>query len=380
MPTCSSRHFRVILVTLAGAALCACGSTAAPTAGPIPQAARVADVAAAAVNPITVSPLPGTPDASPTTQISFLGGDGTTVSDVRVVGAQSGTHSGKIEAYSTGTGESFIPASAFTPGEKVSVTAHVTQGGRSSTARTSFTIGFEVAADQAQFPNHPGSTADVQHYLSAPQITPSTVRVTTPAGAGATPGDFFLAPYQGTGRPGEMIVDQSGNLIWFHGLPPNDDVSNFAVQRYRGKPVLTWWQGRILQLGFGQGEDEIYNTSYQPIAHVFAGNGYRADLHQFTLTPQGTAWIDAFDPVQLDLTSMGGLSHEAVNDSIVQEIDVHTGLVMWEWHALGHIALADSYAPIPHTTNWDYVHVNSIARGRATTSCSRRAAPGRSTT
>ena len=53
-----------------------------------------------------------------------------------------------------------------------------------------------------------------------------------------------------------------------------------------------------------------------------------------------------------------------VNDSIVQEIDVKTGLVMWEWHALGHIPLRDSYAPMPHTSvNWDYVHVNSIDPG-----------------
>ena len=128
--------------------------------------------------------------------------------------------------------------------------------------------------------------------------------------------------------------------------------------------MLTWWQGRVLQLGFGQGVDEIYNTSYQPVARVIAGNGYRADLHEFLLTPQGTAWIDAFDPVELDLSSIGGSAHAVVNDCVVQEIDVKTGLVMWEWHALGHIPLRDSYAPMPHTTiNWDYVHVNSVDPG-----------------
>ena len=72
--------------------------------------------------------------------------------------------------------------------------------------------------------------------------------------------------------------------------------------------MLTWWQGRVLQLGFGQGEDEIYNTSYQPVARVLAGNGYRADLHEFLLTPQGTAWIDAFDPVDVNLARDGRLA------------------------------------------------------------------------
>ncbi len=68
---------------------------------------------AAASNPVTVSPLPGTADASPATQISFLGAAGTQVSDVSVVGSRSGAHTGRLQAYSTGTGESFLPAHPF---------------------------------------------------------------------------------------------------------------------------------------------------------------------------------------------------------------------------------------------------------------------------
>ncbi len=350
------------VAALAAIAVSACG--AAATVGTPPKSVHAADVAAAAVNPITVSPLPGTPDASPSTQISFLGGSGTTVSAVSVVGSSSGRHSGKLEGYSTGTGASFVPDKPFVSGERVSVSARVKQGTGTATVRTSFTVAFQAPVPQAEFPINPGLAADVQHYLSAPSITPSTVRVTTAARPGAMAGDFFLAPYQGSGTPGEMIVDQSGNLIWFHPAPADDAATNFEPQTYDGQTVLTWWQGRILKLGFGQGEDEIYSTTYQPLATVAAGNGYEADLHQFLITPQGTAWIDAFDPVEMNLASMGGSAHAVVNDSIVQEIDIKTGLVMWEWHAFGHIPLRDSYAPIPHTSlNWDYVHVNSIDPG-----------------
>ena len=37
---------------------------------------------------------------------------------------------------------------------------------------------------------------------------------------------------------------------------------------------------------------------------------------------------------------------------------------MWEWHALGHIPLADSKNPAPDSSYpWDYVHVNSVEPG-----------------
>ena len=60
-----------------------------------------------------------------------------------------------------------------------------------------------------------------------------------------------------------MIAEQDGALVWFHPLPAGDESTNFQVQQLEGKPVLTWWQGRILEVGFGQGEDVIYNTSYK---------------------------------------------------------------------------------------------------------------------
>jgi hypothetical protein len=356
-----SRVVYTAATVAAALALAGCGE--APAAN-LPTSVPAANTAAAAANAITVSPFPGTSDASPSTQISFLGGAGTTVSDVTVTGSRSGSHSGRLEAYSTGTGESFLPRHQFVAGETVKVSAHVTGGAASGdTVSTTFTIAYQAPIAQAQFPLKAGNPADVQHYLSAPGLTPSVVRITTPAQPAASPGDLFLAPYQGRGTAGPMIADQAGSLIWFHPLPAADSATNFRPQTYDGQTVLTWWQGRVLQLGFGQGEDEIYSTSYRPLAVVRAGNGYRADLHEFLVTPQGTAWIDAFDPVRLNLTRIGGLADAYVNDSIVEEIDIKTGLVMWEWHAFGHIPLSDSYSPVPHTNNWDYVHINSIDPG-----------------
>jgi hypothetical protein len=347
-------------------ALCACGSSSSASPASASHTVLTADppAHASASGPIAVSPQPGTPDASPSTQISFLGPAGTHVSDVRVVGSHSGAHAGVLRAYSTGTGESFLPAHAFATGERVTVSAKVSVGASTYTTSTNFTVAHQVAVSQKEFPLNAGNSSEVQHYSSAPTLTPSAVRITTPAKSGASPGDLFLAPYQGSGTPGPMITDQRGNLIWFHPLPAGESSTSLKLQQYEGKSVLTWWQGRILEVGFGQGEDVIYNTSYQKVAAVRAGNGYDADLHEFRLTPEGTAWIDIFDPIDMNLSSYGGRSDGVLTDSVVEEVDVKTGLVMWQWHALGHIPISESHNPAPKASYpWDYVHINSISPG-----------------
>src|SRR5262249_34172998 len=263
-------------------------------------------VAAAKANPVAVSPLPGSADASPNTQISFLGAHGTKVLAVSVAGSRSGDHHGGLRAYSTGTGESFLPSRTFRAGERVRVRARVQSGGSTRIATTTFTIARQASVSQSEFPNNQGNPRAVQHYRSAPPLTPSALRVTTASKPGASPGYLFLAPYQGAGTPGPMIVDQQGQLVWFHPLAAHQVATRFGVQQYLGNPVLGWGRGRVLGVGWGRGEDVIYDSSYRPLATVRAGTGHYADLHEIRLTPQGTAWIDIFDPIRMNLSSVHG--------------------------------------------------------------------------
>jgi hypothetical protein len=359
----SNRIGYIVLVIAAAAcvlAIAACGASSSASSAGI---ASEDSARAAAANPVAVSPQPGTPDASPSTQISFLGPAGTRVGSVNAVGSRSGRHAGVVRAYSTGTGESFIPSHPFRSGERVTVTASVASGGSSATARTTFTIAHQATVSQQEFPTNPGDARAIQHYSSAPTLTPSSVRVTTAARPGITPGYFFLAPYQGKGTAGPMIVDNAGNLVWFHPLRAGLAATNFGVQQYQGKPVLVWWQGRILRVGFGQGEDVLYDGSYRQVGRVRAGNGYKADLHEIRITPEGTAWVDVFDPIHMNLSSVRGPAKGILTDSVVQEIDIKTGLVMWEWHTLGHIPVRESHNPVPHSYPWDYAHLNSADPG-----------------
>jgi Arylsulfotransferase (ASST) len=50
-----------------------------------------------------------------------------------------------------------------------------------------------------------------------------------------------------------------------------------------------------------------------------------------------------------------------VYDQIVQEVDIKTGAVLFEWHSLGAIGLSESHQPLPKGSKvYDPVHINSI--------------------
>ena len=157
--------------------------------------------------------------------------------------------------------------------------------------------------------------------------------------AQATQGDIFVAPYNGPGASGPMIFDEEGNLVWFDPLPAQTYATNLQVQQYGPEQVLTWWQGRITTQGFGQGEEVIDNGSYHEVGTVHAGNGFRADLHEFHITARGTALLTVFEPDECNLSAVGGPRHAAVTDAAYQEIDLATGLVRREWTSLDHIPL-----------------------------------------
>jgi hypothetical protein len=160
-----------------------------------------------------------------------------------------------------------------------------------------------------------------------------------------------------------MILDESGALVWFKPLSRGTRAADFRMQSYEGRPVLTWWQDPLVTGAVSKSGEVIANSSYQTIATLRAGNGYQPDLHEFQLTPRATALITVYDAINCDLSAVGGHPDAAVADTLLQELDVRTGLVRYEWHSLDHIALAESYASPRRSstiTPFDYFHINSI--------------------
>ncbi len=315
--------------------------------------------AARAMPRVAAFPIPGTHYNRPKTQITFRGIAADQIGQVLVVGSKTGVHTGRLEADSDGRGASFIPTKRFAPGERVTVGTHLeVLGGNHGTF--SFTIAdARGLLGFGPLPLAPAGSNGVQQFRSRPDLRPASVAVTRDR-TRASEGDIFVAPQNGPAQNGPMILDPHGRLIWFlpYSVRTNMLITDFRVQRLHGQPVLTWWQGNT-DHGLGRGAGVILNRDYQLIATVRAGNGLAMDLHEFLVTPHGDAYVVAGAPVRLR-----GV-RKPVIDEVVQEIDIKTRLVLFEWHALDHIPLRDSYfTPKQPGYTYDPFHINSVAVAR----------------
>jgi hypothetical protein len=196
------------------------------------------------------------------------------------------------------------------------------------------------------------SVDDVRHFHSRPDLRPPRLRVLHPA---ESSDDYlFLAPSSGPGQRGVLILDGSGDVVWFRPTTPLTAM-NFRTALYKGEPVLTWWQGRA-ERGLGRGTHVVMNSRYRVIAQLPAGGGRQSDL---MLTGRGTAIVTSYEVRPANLSSVGGPSRGRVIGGIVQEIAIPSARVLHEWRSLDHVAIEESYAPYTGHAH-DYFHVNSV--------------------
>jgi hypothetical protein len=199
----------------------------------------------------------------------------------------------------------------------------------------------------------------LQRFVSRPDLRPPKVEVLK--GRAIGPGYIFAAPKNGPGPAGPMILDRRGRVVWFKHLPKRITAFDFKPARLNGRPVLTWWEGRSNK-GRGSGEDVVADSSYRELLRVPMKRGLRANLHEFTVTPRGTAFALAYNRRPADLRPVGGPRVGRAVEGVIQEIDVHSGRVLFEWHSLDHVPITASYKEYEKKARhgYDYFHLNSV--------------------
>ncbi|MGH2910803.1 MAG: arylsulfotransferase family protein [Solirubrobacteraceae bacterium] len=202
-------------------------------------------------------------------------------------------------------------------------------------------------------------------FQSDPKLRPPVIVV---ARRPADPGDerFVVTEAHGRGQQGPMILDRAGRLRWFlpvsdHG-DPHRRAMNVRVQRYRGRRVITFWLGRLVE-NHGAGHYEIYDERYRKIAEVHAADGMKGDLHEFVITPQDTALFTTFGVAHGEIPSRhGGLRRGPYWYCCCQEVDIASGRLLLQWRSDANVPFSASHHGLPHRhrTPWDYFHMNSI--------------------
>ncbi len=325
--------------------------------------ATLAHSAALAGAGVDVSPAPDTNTANPNTQISFLGPPAAAIREVTVVGSHSGRHAGSMRGYAQGDGASFAPDAPFAAGESVSVRAVIGVG--TGAKPVAFRFGVDTpysTASTPSFGNPQAAPADYRSFYTMPGVQAPVMTVTAPDRDPAA-GDILTTNGPGPGQYGPLIYTPAGRLVWFDKLSGGETAENLSEQTYEGRRVLTWWKGRVLSAGFGQGEDIVMDSHYRVLARLPGANGLKADLHDFQIAAHGVALITAYNPVRCDLTPVKGVADGSILDTAIQQIDMKTGLVRWEWHSLDHVGASESEVEAPtQATPWDYFHLNSIDR------------------
>jgi hypothetical protein len=189
-------------------------------------------------------------------------------------------------------------------------------------------------------------------------------------------GHLYLITPRGWGiqNPGPMLLDERGDLIWAKHFDNEfgGQAYDAMVQAYQGQDYLTFWLGDDRIRGHGSGFYYMLNSSYDIVHRIGAANGLTADLHEFLITPEGSALMTMYEVYQYDLAEFPGYRGEEnsadnetyIWDCIFQEIDIRSGDLLYEWRASEHVGIASTYRGIgpggSRDDPFDWFHINSV--------------------
>ncbi|KAK5656723.1 hypothetical protein OQA88_4271 [Cercophora sp. LCS_1] len=224
------------------------------------------------------------------------------------------------------------------------------------------------------------ASADWQ-FRSRSDLAPPRLNITIPATKDADKGYLFIAPFAGYAdtpteqhgprQAGPYIFRDNGDLVWSgYGLY-SIWTTNFQAGRWKGKDVLFSFEGdHNAGYGHGHGHITFLDQRYETIRELRAGNHKLVDKHEFHIVNEETGLIEVYQPVPRDLSAYGGSPEQQwIVNAIIQELDIATGKLLFEWSSLDHISPDEAILPLNpgqagsgynSSDAWDYFHINSV--------------------
>ena len=283
-----------------------------------------------------------------------------------MTGSVSGTHQGTIQPHSDGRRASFVPAGPFTPGERVTVSTSLDVRGAQD-GDYGFTIRrgeYETGRSGSDRAVPRPRTGTYHTYRSDPSLKAPRL-VVTRRRPGRAPGYLVLNTGWDEERPrpeGLLIADDRGRPVYFKQRTAERKIFDVAVQRYQGRPVITYWEGRFAA-GWGYGDYVVLDESYREILRVEAkrrlpGRHPRHAYHAREHAARAGLQPRRARPAQRRRSAQRrGAGQRDPGDRTCH------GRLLFEWHSLGMIGLRESYDRPERGESFDYFHLNSMDVG-----------------
>ncbi|KAH6887965.1 ASST-domain-containing protein [Thelonectria olida] len=218
-------------------------------------------------------------------------------------------------------------------------------------------------------------------YRSRPDLAPPRLNITIPATDKVEQGFLFVAPFagfpdtpaeqHGPRQAGPYIFRDNGDLVWSGYGIYSIWATNFQAGRWKGKDILFSFEGdHNAGYGHGHGHVTIVDQHYETIRELRAGNHKLVDKHEFHIVNEETGLIQIYQPVPRDLSQWGASPEQQwIVNAIIQELDIATGELLFEWSSLDHVQPDEAILPINpgqagsgynSSDAWDYFHINSV--------------------
>ncbi|WP_454561851.1 arylsulfotransferase family protein [Mycobacterium haemophilum] len=168
-----------------------------------------------------------------------------------------------------------------------------------------------------------------------------------------------LSPLKDTAVPANIICTTDGHVVWESPAPPGKYVFGLNKQQYKGRPVLTWWEGHIVNDTCGDGSLVIADNNYGVIKTVRLDYPAMTSLHEFKITDAGHALFIVMTMKTVNASLLGGSCSEEIYSPTAIVYDLNRDRVLFEWHADEHTDLSESFQGFGDGVSDPY-HMNSL--------------------
>lgn len=264
-----------------------------------------------------------------------------------VKGTLSGFHRGKVLFKEGNKKLIFIPDSPFSLNEEVTVEfkgelRKLSRLGTKVYNYRFYTTSREIVFDPVKELEH-----ETGINLHNPEMFPIPPALNVAVNNNPAEGSMFFAPFSVNSNI--TILNNNGSVNWYQ--QRSTTAYDFKKQ-YNGN--LTFFANnppRYIEM----------NGNYDTVHTYHCGNGYTTDLHELQLLPDGTAFLMAYDPEPVDMSTIvpGGNPQATVIGLIVQEVD-QSNNVLFQWRSWDHMLITDATQENLRDSVIDYIHGNAI--------------------